>query len=68
MYVRMNAKDDVKMYAGDRYPSGLLEGKKASRKASGPLFRKAIPSWARGGMSSRIDRHKIGSTRARATH
>jgi hypothetical protein len=33
---------------GDRYPPGPLEGKKASRKALGLLFRKAIPSWARG--------------------
>jgi hypothetical protein len=40
---------------GDRYPPGPLEGKKASRKALGPLFRKAIPSWARGGMSGRMD-------------
>jgi hypothetical protein len=56
-------RDDT---VGDRYPPGPLEGKKASRKASGPLFRKAIPSWARGGMSGRMDRHKIGSTRAQA--
>jgi hypothetical protein len=33
---------------GDRFPPGLLEGKKASRKALGLLSRKAIPSWARG--------------------
>jgi hypothetical protein len=52
----------------DRYPPGPLEGKKASRKALGPLFRRAIPSWARGGMSDRMDRHKIGSTQARAAH
>jgi hypothetical protein len=30
---------------GDRYPPGPLEGKKASRGASGQLPRKAIPSW-----------------------
>jgi hypothetical protein len=53
---------------GDRYPLGPLEGKKASRNASGPLFRKAIPSWARGGMSGRMDQHEIGSTWARAAH
>jgi hypothetical protein len=47
---------------------GPLEGKKASRKALGPLLRKAIPSWARGGMSGRMDRHEIGSTRTRAAH
>jgi hypothetical protein len=51
---------------GDRYPPGPLEGEKASRKALGPLFRKATPSWARGGISGRMDRHKIGSTRAHA--
>jgi hypothetical protein len=53
---------------GDRYPPGPLEGKKASQKASGPLFRKAIPSWARGGMSGRMDQREIGSARASATH
>jgi hypothetical protein len=53
---------------GDRYPPGPLEGKKTSRKALGPLFRRAIPSWARGGMFGRMDRHKIGSTQARAAH
>jgi hypothetical protein len=31
---------------GDGYPPGPLEGKKASRKASGLLSRKAAPSWA----------------------
>jgi hypothetical protein len=51
---------------GDKYPLGPLEGKKASRKALGPLFRKAIPSWARGGVSGRIDQREIGSTRAQA--
>jgi hypothetical protein len=35
---------------GDRYPPGPLEGKKASREALGLLSRKAIPSWARGGL------------------
>jgi hypothetical protein len=45
---------------GDRYPPGPLEGKKASRKAPGSLFRKAIPSWAKGGTASRMDRHKNG--------
>jgi hypothetical protein len=29
-----------------RYPPGPLEGEKASRRASGQLPRKAIPSWA----------------------
>jgi hypothetical protein len=58
----------VKKTVGDRYPPGPLEGKKASRKGLGPLFRRAIPSWARGGMSGRKDRHKIESTRARAAH
>jgi hypothetical protein len=53
---------------GDRYPPGPLEGKKAPRKALGPLFRKAIPSWARGGMSSKMDQREIGSTRAHAAH
>ena len=33
---------------GDRYPSGPLEGEKASQKALGLLSRKATPSWARG--------------------
>jgi hypothetical protein len=47
---------------------GPLEGKKASRKALGPLFHKATPSWARGGTSDRMDRHEIGSTRAHAVH
>jgi hypothetical protein len=32
---------------GDGYPPGPLEGKKASRKALGPLSRKAVPLWAR---------------------
>jgi hypothetical protein len=49
---------------GDRYPPSPLEGKKASRKASGPLFRKAIPSWVRGRTSSRMDQHEIRSTQA----
>jgi hypothetical protein len=40
---------------GDRYPSGPLEGKKASRKAPGSLLREAIPSWARGGTFNRTD-------------
>jgi hypothetical protein len=35
---------------GDRYPPGPPEGKKASREALGLLSRKAIPSWARGGL------------------
>jgi hypothetical protein len=35
---------------GDRYPPGPLEGKKASQEALGLLSRKAIPSWARGGL------------------
>jgi hypothetical protein len=35
---------------GDRYPPGPLEGKKVSREALGLLSRKAIPSWARGGL------------------
>jgi hypothetical protein len=34
----------------DRYPSGPLEGKKASREVLGLLSRKIIPSWARGGL------------------
>jgi hypothetical protein len=51
---------------GDRYPPGPLEGKKASRKAPGPLLRKAIPSWARGGTFNRTDQHEDGSTRAHA--
>jgi hypothetical protein len=51
---------------GDRYPPGPLEGWKASRKTPGPLFRKATPSWARGGITGRVDRRKIGSTRAQA--
>jgi hypothetical protein len=33
---------------GDGYPSGPLEGRKASRKALGLLSRKAVPLWARG--------------------
>jgi hypothetical protein len=32
---------------GDGYPSGPLEGERASRGASGQLPRQAIPSWAR---------------------
>jgi hypothetical protein len=52
--------------AGDRYPPGPLEGWKASRKTPGSLFRKATPSWARGGITGRMDRRKIGSTRAQA--
>jgi hypothetical protein len=32
-------------HVGYRYPLGSLEGKKASRGASGQLPRKAIPSW-----------------------
>ena len=51
---------------GGQYPPGPLEGKKASQMASGPLFRKAIPSWAGGGTSSKMDQHEIGSTRAHA--
>jgi hypothetical protein len=51
---------------GDRYPPGPLEGKKALRKAPDPLFRKAIPSWASGGTSSRMDQREIGSTQAHA--
>jgi hypothetical protein len=43
---------------GDIYPLGPLEGKKASRRAPGPLFRKAIPSWARGGTFGRSDQLK----------
>jgi hypothetical protein len=35
------------VYVGDRYPPGPLEGKKALRKAPGPLLREAIPLWAR---------------------
>jgi hypothetical protein len=50
------------MGVGDGYPPGPLEGKKASQKALGPLFRKAIPSWARGGVFNRTDQHKDGST------
>jgi hypothetical protein len=49
---------------GDRYPPVPLEGWKASRKTLGPLFRKATPLWARGGITGRMDRRKIGSTRA----
>jgi hypothetical protein len=33
---------------GNRYPSGPLEDKRASRKALGLLSCKAIPSWDRG--------------------
>jgi hypothetical protein len=40
---------------GDRYPPGPLEGKKASRKAPGPLLHEAIPSLARGGTFNRTD-------------
>jgi hypothetical protein len=40
---------------GDRYPPGPLEGRKASRKAPGPLLREAIPSWAKGGTFNRTD-------------
>jgi hypothetical protein len=40
---------------GDRYPPGPLEGLKTSRKALGPIFRKAISSWASGGASSKVD-------------
>jgi hypothetical protein len=53
---------------GNRYPLGPLEGKKASRRALGPLFCKAIPSWARGGTFGRMDQHEIGSTQAHAVH
>jgi hypothetical protein len=53
---------------GDRYPPGPLEGKKATRRAPGPLFRKAIPSWARGGTFGRMDQHEIGSTQAHVVH
>jgi hypothetical protein len=49
-----------------RYPSGPLEGWKASRKTPGPLFHKATPPSARGGISGRVDRCKIGSARAQA--
>jgi hypothetical protein len=41
------ALDKQQHSVGDGYPPGPLEEKKASRKAPGPLFRKAIPSWAR---------------------
>jgi hypothetical protein len=47
---------------GDRYPLGPLEGKKASRRALGPLFRKAIPSWARGRTFGGLDQHEIRPT------
>jgi hypothetical protein len=47
---------------GDRYPPGPLEGKKASRKALGPLFREAMPSWAREELSTeRINSSPCGS-------
>jgi hypothetical protein len=51
---------------GDRYPPGPLEGKKVSRRAPGPLFRKAIPSWARGRTFDRLDQHEIRSTQTHA--
>jgi hypothetical protein len=53
---------------GDGYPLSPLEGSKASRKTLGPLLRKAIPSWARGGITGRMDRRKVGQTRAQTTH
>jgi hypothetical protein len=57
---------DFGVSVGYRYPPSPLEGWKASRKTPGPLFRKATPSWARGGISGRMDRCKIGSTQAQA--
>jgi hypothetical protein len=38
---------------GDGYPPSPQEGKKASRKVSGLLSHKVVPSWARGGRMGR---------------
>jgi hypothetical protein len=65
-YCTKNQAEYESLFVGDRYPPGPLEGWKASRKTLGPLFCKATPSWARGGITGRTDRRKIGSTRAQA--
>jgi hypothetical protein len=52
---------------GDGYPPGPLEGKKALRKALGLLYRKAVPSWARGELLAEWANAGNEQTRAQAT-
>jgi hypothetical protein len=54
---------------GGRFCGGHISPRSTRRqeglaKGPGPLFRKAITSWARGGTFSGTDQHKDGSTRA----
>jgi hypothetical protein len=53
---------------GDGYPPGPLEGKKASRKASGLLSRKVVPSWARGELMAEWADAGNEQTRAQVSH
>jgi hypothetical protein len=65
-YMRCTRLCPLNPGVGDRYPPGPLEDKKASQRVPGPLFRKAIPSWARGETFERLDQHEIESTPAHA--